>query len=133
MQDIPFPLVHPLVPSSSIITSLLCLLPPHQSITVFPREHLSRWNFHRRMDARYLDECRILCHIPIILSFARAPPTRPPPPSFPQDQFQLIFPVKFIRAAISPLRYRDVLKKITSSNDGILPSNSDFNLLSMMD
>ena len=85
------------------------------------------------MDARYLDECRILCHIPIILSFARAPPTRPPHPSFPQDQFQLIFPVKFIRAAISPLRYRDVLKKITSSNDGILPSNSDFNLLSMMD
>jgi hypothetical protein len=48
-----------------------------------------------------------------------------------QAQFQLISPVKFIWDAISSLRYREVLKKMTSFKDGILPSNNVSNL-SMM-
>jgi hypothetical protein len=48
-----------------------------------------------------------------------------------QAQFQFISPVKFIWDAISSLRYREVLKKMTSFKDGILPSNNVFNL-SMM-
>ena len=48
-----------------------------------------------------------------------------------QAQFQFISPVKFIWDAISSLRYRKVLKKMTSFKDGILPSNNVFNLLMM--
>ena len=43
----------------------------------------------------------------------------------------VISSVKFIRAAISLLGYRDVSKKTTSSNDWILPPNNDFNFLTM--
>jgi hypothetical protein len=45
-----------------------------------------------------------------------------------QDQFQSIAPKKLIWAAVSLLRYCEVLMKMSSSNNRILLSNNDFNL-----